>query len=77
MSVAQPDRVSDSDSEGHGFESRRAYHGCTINLIYAKNRRITAVFAYKEFAKFYEKIGFEERMCEWDVLLLIMLFFLE
>ncbi len=26
MSVAQLDRVSDSDSEGHGFESRRAYH---------------------------------------------------
>ena len=24
--VAQLDRVSDSDSEGRGFESRRAYH---------------------------------------------------
>ncbi len=26
VSVAQLDRVSDSDSEGRGFKSRRAYH---------------------------------------------------
>ena len=42
--VAQLDRVSDSDSEGRGFESRRAYHNRNIKKICSAKTPILSGF---------------------------------
>ncbi len=66
MSVAQLDRVSDSDSEGHGFESRRAYHvaaslygllhflcrkhGCALQAAAPLSQKVLRLFGSPTFA---------------------------